>query len=91
MEVISKKEIIKQAKKVENYQGNESDIVGAEKSGKYHGFIAGAEWAATQLKVDKEELVSFLEELLYNVFWKSRTLGSRDKYKIKTLIQKHKQ
>ena len=91
MKTLSKEEIIKQAKKVGNYQGNESDIVGAEKSGKYHGFIAGAEWAATQLKADKEELVSFLEDLSYNVFWKGRTLDSRDKYKIKFLIQKHKQ
>ena len=44
-----------------------------------------------QLKADKEELVSFLENLSHNVFWKGRTLDSRDKLKIKTLIQKHKQ
>lgn len=44
-----------------------------------------------QLQADKEELVSFLENLSHNVFWKGRTLDSRDKLKIKTLIQKHKQ
>jgi hypothetical protein len=44
-----------------------------------------------QLQADKEELVSFLENLSHNVFWKGRTLDSRDKLKIKTLIQKMKQ
>ena len=50
-----------------------------------------AESKTAQLKADKEELVSFLENLSHNVFWKGRTLDSRDKLKIKTLTQKHRQ
>jgi len=46
----SKEEIFKQARKEENYIGNESDIVGAEKSGKYHGFLKGVEWLSSKLK-----------------------------------------
>jgi hypothetical protein len=54
-------------------------------------FLSGCEDGTAQLKADKEELVSFLENLSHNVFWKGRTLDSRDKLKIKTLIQKMKQ
>ena len=45
----SKEEILKQARKEENYIGNESYIVGAEKSGKYHGFLKGVEWLSSKL------------------------------------------
>ena len=40
----SKEEILLQARKVENYIGDEMPIVGAEKSGKFHGFLEGVEW-----------------------------------------------
>lgn len=46
----NKKEILKQARKEENYIGNESDIIGAEKTGKFHGFLKGVEWLSNRLK-----------------------------------------
>lgn len=46
----SKKDIILQARKEENYIGNENDIEGAEKTGKYHGFLRGVEWLSDKLK-----------------------------------------
>ena len=46
----TKEEILKQARKEENYIGNECDIVGAEKGGKFHGFLKGVEWLTNKLK-----------------------------------------
>lgn len=46
----SKEEILKQARKEENYIGNECDIIGAEKTGKFHGFLKGVEWLSSKIK-----------------------------------------
>lgn len=46
----TKEEIILQARKVENYIGDEMPIVGAEKSGKFHGFLEGVEWLSNRQK-----------------------------------------
>ena len=46
----SKDEILKQARKEENYIGNECDIIGAEKTGKFHGFLKGVEWLSSKIK-----------------------------------------
>lgn len=46
----SKEEILKQARKEENYIGNECDIIGEEKTGKFHGFLKGVEWLSSKIK-----------------------------------------
>ena len=46
----SKEEILLQARKIENYIGEEMPIVGAEKSGKFHGFLEGVEWLISRQK-----------------------------------------
>ena len=46
----SKEEILLQARKIENYIGDEMPIVGAEKSGKFHGFLEGVEWLSSRQK-----------------------------------------
>lgn len=46
----TKEEILKQARKEENYIGNECDIIGAEKTGKFHGFLKGVEWLSSKIK-----------------------------------------
>jgi hypothetical protein len=46
----SKEEILLQARKIENYIGEEMPIVGAEKSGKFHGFLEGVEWLSSRQK-----------------------------------------
>lgn len=79
-----KEQIIKQARIYEDYQGNESAILGAEKSGKFHGFIAGAEWAIEKLEADKEELLVFIETYY-------RCLDLEYQKEAKSLIQKMKQ
>lgn len=92
METISKEQIFKQAKIVENYQGNESDILGAEKGGKFHGFIAGAEWAIQKLEAEKKEMVEILITVRENYYSGSINeclINNIDE--IESLIQKMKQ
>ena len=91
METPSKEQILKQAKIVENYQGNESDILGAEKGGKFHGFIAGAEWAIEKLESDKAELLEALERVQNELsqFKESFGQGSELIPEIESLIQKN--
>lgn len=44
-----------------------------------------------KLEADKAELVSYLEHVLFYVFWNGGNLNLKDKEKIESLIQKHKQ
>ena len=44
-----------------------------------------------QLQADKAELVSYLEHVLFYVFWNGGNLNLKDKERIESLIQKHKQ
>lgn len=78
MEILSKEQILKQARMFEDYQGNESDILGAEKGGKFHGFIAGAEWAIEKLEADKAELLEALKELTDFLQWVFRKIDKGD-------------
>ncbi len=56
-------EIVKQARILEDYNGYESDIKCAEKSGKFHGFIAGANWAISTLEAENKELREMLQKV----------------------------
>ena len=44
-----------------------------------------------KLEAEKAELVSYLEHVLFYVFWNGGNLNLKDKEKIESLIQKHKQ
>ncbi len=100
MKTPSKEQILKQARMFEDYQGNESDILGAEKGGKFHGFIAGAEWAIQNLEALKE-LTDFLQwvfrkidkgdtpEEIVRILLMNRDKIDNIKFEL-TLIQKHK-
>ena len=45
---------------------------------------------SAQLQADKAELVSYLEHVLFYVFWNGGNLNLKDKERIESLIQKHK-
>lgn len=57
-------------------------------------FLSGCEEIpnpTAQLQADKAELVSYLEHVLFYVFWNGGNLNLKDKERIESLIQKHKQ